>query len=143
MGVGIAVLHFVMIVPYVALQLSGLQILLRIAGYGAYDATASVVIGFIVLALFVFSAGLRGTAWASVVKDLFVLGAVIFAGIAIPVALLRLARRRCSIGWLQLHPQMLVLPPGERLSWNDVVCLNRALIGDRVFHGSTVVQCGL
>ena len=85
LGVGVAVLQFVMIVPYVALQLSGLQILLRIAGYGTYNATASVCIAFIVLALFVFSAGLRGTAWASVVKDVFVLGAVIFAGIAIPV----------------------------------------------------------
>ena len=72
-----------MIVPYVALQLSGLQILLRIAGYGSYNATASVCIAFIVLALFVFSAGLRGTAWASVVKDIFVLGAVLFAGIGI------------------------------------------------------------
>ncbi|HEX3369874.1 MAG TPA: sodium:solute symporter family protein [Candidatus Cybelea sp.] len=83
LGVGVAVLQFVMIVPYVALQLSGLQILLRIAGYGSYNATASVCIGFIVLALFVFSAGLRGTAWASVVKDIFVLGAVLFAGIGI------------------------------------------------------------
>ncbi|MGB6713944.1 MAG: sodium:solute symporter family protein, partial [Candidatus Cybelea sp.] len=71
---GVAVLQFLMIVPYVSLQLSGLQILLRIAGYGMYDATVSVCIGFIVLALFVYGAGLRGTAWASVVKDVFVLG---------------------------------------------------------------------
>ena len=85
LGVSIAVLQFLMIVPYVAIQLSGLQILLRIAGYGAYNATASVCVGFLVLALFVFTAGLRGTAWASIVKDLFVLGGVAFAGIAIPM----------------------------------------------------------
>ncbi len=76
-----------------------------------YDATATVCIAFIVLALFVFTAGLRGTAWASVVKDVFVLGAVIFAGIAIPT------RFFGSPGAMlervaQVHPQMLVLPAG-------------------------------
>ena len=39
LGVGVACLQFVMVVPYVTLQLSGLQILLRIAGYGTYNAT--------------------------------------------------------------------------------------------------------
>ena len=97
-----------MIVPYVALQLSGLQILLRIAGYGAYDATASVCIGFIVLALFVFSAGLRGTAWASIVKDVLVLGAVTFAGIAIPMRFFGSPGGDVRSRVAQLHPQMLV-----------------------------------
>jgi SSS family solute:Na+ symporter len=112
LGVAVAVLQFVMIVPYVALQLSGLQILLRIAGYGAYDATASVCIAFIVLALFVFSAGLRGTAWASVVKDVFVLGAVIFAGVAIPTRFFGSPKAMFD-RVLALHPQMLTLPHGS------------------------------
>jgi SSS family solute:Na+ symporter len=38
------------------------------------------------IALFVFTAGLHGTAWASVVKDALVLGAVVFAGILLPIA---------------------------------------------------------
>jgi solute:Na+ symporter, SSS family len=110
LGVGVALLQFAMIVPYVAIQLSGLQILLRIAGYGMYNATASVIVAFLVLTLFVFSAGLRGTAWASVVKDILVLGAVLFAGIGIathlfgsPVAMFERV--------FETHPQMLVLPP--------------------------------
>jgi len=111
LGVGVALLQFVMIVPYVSVQLSGLQILLRIAGYGAYDATASVCIALIVMSLFVFAAGLRGTAWASVVKDVLVLGAVVFAGIAIPI------RFFGSVSGLferiaATHPQMLTLPSG-------------------------------
>ncbi|HEY6486710.1 MAG TPA: sodium:solute symporter family protein [Candidatus Cybelea sp.] len=110
LGVGVALLSFVMIVPYVTIQLSGLQILLRIAGYGAYNATAAVIVGFLVMALFVFSAGLRGTAWASVVKDILVLGAVLFAGVAIPMHFfgspLGLFERV-----LQTHPHMLTLPP--------------------------------
>jgi len=111
LGVWVALLQFVMIVPYVALQLSGLQILLQIAGYGAYPATASVCVAFIVLALFVFTTGLRGTAWASVVKDLLVLGAVIFAGIAIPVRFFGSPARMFD-HVLQTHPQMLTLAPG-------------------------------
>ncbi len=111
LAVGIALLQFVMIVPYVALQLSGLQILLRIAGYGAYDATASVCVAFVVLALFVFSTGLRGTAWSSVVKDVFVLGAVIFAGLAIPMRFFGSPEAMFD-RVLALHPQMLTLPLG-------------------------------
>jgi solute:Na+ symporter, SSS family len=111
LGVAVAVLQFWMIVPYVALQLSGLQILLRIAGYGTYDATASVAIAFLVLALFVFSAGLRGTAWASVIKDVLVLGAVTFAGIAIPIRFFGSPGAMFD-RVLVTHPQMLVLPRG-------------------------------
>lgn len=81
----VAILQFVMIVPYVTLQLSGLQILLTIAGYGHYNATATVGVAFLLMAAFVFTAGLRGTAWASVIKDVLVLGAVIFAGIFLPI----------------------------------------------------------
>jgi SSS family solute:Na+ symporter len=112
LGVSVAILQFIMIVPYVALQLSGLQILLRIAGHGAYDATTSVCIAFIILALFVFTAGLRGTAWASVVKDVLVLGAVIFAGISVPIRFFGSPAAMFDRVLVQ-HPQMLVLPPGS------------------------------
>ncbi|MBV8197072.1 MAG: sodium:solute symporter family protein, partial [Candidatus Eremiobacteraeota bacterium] len=112
LGVTVALLHFVMIVPYVALQLSGLQILLRIAGYGAYNATATVCIAFIILALFVFSAGLRGTAWASVIKDVFVLCAVAFAGIAIPMRFFGSPARMFD-RVMHAHPAMLTLPVGS------------------------------
>jgi SSS family solute:Na+ symporter len=111
LGIGAALLQFAMIVPYVAIQLSGLQILLRIAGYGAYDATLSVIVAFLVLALFVFSAGLRGTAWASVVKDVLVLGAVLFAGIAIPIRFFGSPAAMFDRAFA-VHPQLLALPYG-------------------------------
>ncbi len=109
LGVGVALIQFAMIVPYVAIQLSGMQILLRIAGYGMYDATASVIIGFLVIALFVFTSGLRGTAWASVVKDILVLAAVCFAGIALPAHFFGSPAAMLD-RVLQIHPQMLLLP---------------------------------
>ena len=85
LGVIVAVVGFVFLIPYVTLQLTGLQILLTIAGYGTVDARLAVGIAFLAVTLFVFASGLRGTAWVSIVKDALVLGAVIFAGIALPI----------------------------------------------------------
>lgn len=85
LGAWVAIIGFVFLVPYVTLQLSGLEILFRIAGYGALNATLAVAIAFAIMVLFVFFMGLRGTAWAAVIKDVLVLLGVIFAGIVLPV----------------------------------------------------------
>ena len=85
LGIGVGILQFFLTVPYVTLQLTGLQILLTIAGYGRYNATVAVSAAFLLIALFVFTTGLRGAAWASIVKDVLVLGAVLFAGIYLPL----------------------------------------------------------
>lgn len=81
----VAVLQFLLIIPYVTLQLTGVQIVLSIAGYGHYNATVAVAAAFALIVIFTFTAGLHGAAWASVVKDVLVLGAVIFAGIVLPL----------------------------------------------------------
>ena len=85
LGALVALLGFLMLVPYVTLQLTGLQILLQIAGYNTFNPLAAVAIGFFVVAIFTFAAGLRGAAFASVAKDLLVLLGVIFAGILLPI----------------------------------------------------------
>jgi SSS family solute:Na+ symporter len=85
LGALVALVGFVFLIPYVTLQLSGVQVLLRIAGYGALDSLVAVAIAFGLVALFVFGTGLRGAAWASIVKDALVLLAVIFAGLALPI----------------------------------------------------------
>ena len=85
LGVIVAIVGFVFLVPYVTLQLSGLEILLHIAGYGSFNAAVAVSVAFIIIAFFVFTTGIRGTAWASVAKDALVLLGVIFAGIVLPI----------------------------------------------------------
>jgi len=85
LGALVAIVGFIFLVPYVTLQLTGLEILLRIAGYGSLDATLAVGIAFALIVLFVFFMGLRGTAWTSIVKDVLVLLGVIFAGIFLPI----------------------------------------------------------
>jgi SSS family solute:Na+ symporter len=112
LGVAVGVLQFFLLVPYVTLQLSGLQHLLTIAGYGMVNSTWAVGVAFIAIALFVFTAGLRGTAWASIGKDALVLGAVIFAGIAIPIAFFGSPSAMFD-QLLKAHPNMMVLVPGS------------------------------
>lgn len=85
LGVLVALAQLTFMIPYVTLQISGLQILLHIAGYGSFNATAAACIAFLAVALFVFTVGLRGTAWASVVKDGLVLAAIAFVGLVVPL----------------------------------------------------------
>ena len=85
LGTWVAVVSVVFTVPYTTLQLSGIQTLLRIAGYDAFRSATAVGAAFTLIILFVFLCGLRGVAWASVVKDVLVLVAVVFAGIWLPV----------------------------------------------------------
>jgi SSS family solute:Na+ symporter len=85
LGAIVAIVGFVFLIPYITLQLSGLQTLLSIAGYGAIDAQLAVIIAVLVIALFVFATGLRGAAWTAIVKDAVVLAGVIFAGVVLPI----------------------------------------------------------
>lgn len=111
LGVLVGVLQFVVLIPYVALQLSGLQLILRLAGYQSLDPTLAVSGAFLFIAIFVFTAGLRGTAWASIVKDTLVLAAVLFAGIVIPVQFFGSPAHMID-QVLRVHPQHLVLAVG-------------------------------
>lgn len=85
LGTWVSLVSVVFIVPYTTLQLSGIQTLLRIAGYDALNSTVAVGAAFVLIIGFVFACGLRGIAWASLVKDALVLGGVVFAGVWLPI----------------------------------------------------------
>ncbi len=85
LGAWVSLVSVVFTVPYTTLQLTGIQTLLRLAGYDALPTTVAVGVAFALMIVFVFACGLRGAAWASLVKDVLVLGAVLFAGIWLPV----------------------------------------------------------
>ena len=107
----VAALQFAITVPYVTLQLTGLQILLTIAGYGRFNATVAVAIAFMLIALFVFTTGLRGTAWASIVKDALLLVAALFAGLYLPIHFFGSPAGMLA-QLLRVHPHWLTLAPG-------------------------------
>jgi len=80
----VALVGMVFLLPYVQLQLTGLGIIVEVASYGAIHRTPAIIIAFALVAGFVFVSGIRGVAWASVVKDFLLLFAALFIGIAIP-----------------------------------------------------------
>lgn len=103
-----AVIQCAAIVPYVTLQISALQIFLSIAGEGAIGAEVGAIISFLAIIAFVFLTGLRGTAWASIVKDVFVLGALAFIGIVLPIQFFG-SHATMFNQLIQAHPAMLTL----------------------------------
>ncbi len=80
----VALLGVICIVPYLQLQLTGLGIIVEVASYGAIGRTPAMLCAFTLVAAFVFVSGVRGVAWVSVLKDMLLLFAAVFVGIAVP-----------------------------------------------------------
>jgi SSS family solute:Na+ symporter len=74
----------VFIIPYLQLQLTGLGIIVEVSGFGGISRITAMIIAFALVAAFVFTSGVRGVAWISVIKDLLMLFAVFFIGFALP-----------------------------------------------------------
>ncbi|WP_322069538.1 sodium:solute symporter family protein [Paraburkholderia bannensis] len=85
LGVLVACVGVLALVPYLVLQLKGLGIIVTTASYGAISSTAAIWIGAAVVTAYVIFSGVRGCAWNSVVKDTMILGIAVFLGIYLPV----------------------------------------------------------
>jgi SSS family solute:Na+ symporter len=85
LGVLVALIGVVSIVPYLQLQLTGLGFIVEIASGRAVSSAAAMIIAFVLTCLFVFTSGIRGAAWVSIVKDVLMIAAVAVVGIGLPV----------------------------------------------------------
>ena len=81
----VSIIGVIALIPYITLQLSALQIFLTVAGGSLIDPVGGACVAFLLIIAFVFVTGLRGTAWASIIKDALVIGALLFVGLAIPL----------------------------------------------------------
>jgi SSS family solute:Na+ symporter len=75
--------------PYIALQLVGLQVVIGALGVGGagWVGEAPLVIAFVILAAFTYSSGLRAPAAIAVVKDMLIFITVFTVIIAVPIEL--------------------------------------------------------
>ncbi len=80
----VALVGAVSLMPYLQLQLTGLGLIVEEASYGAIHRTPAIIIGFALVAAFVFVSGVRGVAWVSILKDLLLISAAVFIGFAVP-----------------------------------------------------------
>jgi solute:Na+ symporter, SSS family len=89
LALAVAITGIVATMPYIALQLVGLQVViagLGISGTG-YVGDLPLIIAFIILAAFTYSSGLRAPASIAVVKDLLIYTTAFVAVIVIPIEL--------------------------------------------------------
>jgi solute:Na+ symporter, SSS family len=80
----VALVGAISLMPYLQLQLTGLGLIVEQASYGGIHRTPAIIIGFALVAAFVFVSGVRGVAWVSIIKDLLLISAAVFIGFAVP-----------------------------------------------------------
>jgi solute:Na+ symporter, SSS family len=85
LAVGIALTGLIATMPYLALQLVGIQVVLTAIGLGKGD--VPLVIAFVILAIYTYKSGLRAPAMIAFVKDVLIFITVIAAVLVIPVEL--------------------------------------------------------
>lgn len=84
LGMLVALVGLVALVPYMVLQLKGLGIIVETTSYGAVSPTVAIWIGAATVTVYVTGSGVRGSAWTAIVKDLMILGVVVFLGLYLP-----------------------------------------------------------
>ena len=110
LALAITVTGIVATMPYIALQLVGLQVViggLGISG-GGFAADLPLIIAFLVLAAFTYSSGLRAPASIAIVKDILIYITALAAVIVIPIQLGGFGRIFAAVP----HEKLLLAVPG-------------------------------
>jgi SSS family solute:Na+ symporter len=96
--------------PYIALQLVGIQVVLGALGIGGTGLAADLplVIAFVILAAFTYTSGLRAPASIAIVKDVLIYVTAFAAVIVVPIELGGFAKIFASIP----ASKVLLAPPG-------------------------------
>lgn len=80
----IAINGVLMLIPYIDLQLSGIQDTLKIAGAGYINVTFVVVVSFLLVAFYTFFSGIKAPTYTAIVKDILVWVIMLFLVISLP-----------------------------------------------------------
>ncbi len=89
LALAVALTGILAVMPYIALQLVGIQVVIQsmgIAGSG-FARDLPIIIAFVILAAYTYTSGLRAPAMIAVVKDVMIYTFVIVAVIVVPIKL--------------------------------------------------------
>ncbi|MCI0766678.1 sodium:solute symporter [Bacillus sp. TL12] len=81
----IAIIGVCMLIPYIDLQLSGIQDTLQVAGAGYINVKVVVIISFLLVALYTFFSGIKGPAYTAIIKDILVWAIMLFMVVSLPI----------------------------------------------------------
>lgn len=127
LGILVALVGIVALIPYLVLQLKGLGIIVDAAAYGAISPSVAIWIGAAVVTAYVMVSGVHGSAWTAVLKDILILAIVLFLGIYLPIhyyggyGAMFTAIDTAKPGFLALPAK------GESVAWFDSTVLLTAL----------------
>lgn len=116
LALAVAITGIVATIPYIALQLVGMQVVIAalgirsdwmISGIGMIH-DVPLLAAFVILALYTYTSGLRGTAMIAIAKDILVYTTVLAAVIIVPAELGGYDKVFAAVS-----PKMLLLPMGE------------------------------
>lgn len=84
LGVAVGLIGVVAMMPYLALQLEGLGLIVQISTRGVVGSTPAILIGTAGLVVYVVVSGIHASAWTAVIKDILVLSLAVFLGLYLP-----------------------------------------------------------
>src|SRR5205085_5885984 len=110
LALAVAVTGILATMPYIALQLVGIQVVLGAMGLQGTGAMAHLplVVAFVILAAYTYQAGLRAPALIAIAKDAIIYVTVIAAVIVIPIDLGGYTKIFHAVP----APKLLLTPPG-------------------------------
>ncbi|MED4203865.1 sodium:solute symporter family protein [Neobacillus mesonae] len=84
LGVLVSIISVIAIVPSLVMQLKGLGIIVSQASYGSISPNIAIVVGVIAITIYVTVSGMHGAAWTAIIKDILILGVMVFMGFYFP-----------------------------------------------------------
>lgn len=132
LGIIVAAIGVLSILPYLQLQLTGLGLIVEVASDGAIGSKMAILVSFILTCVFVYTSGLRGTAWVAVIKDAMMIAAVAIVGIGVPRVYFG-GFGRMFQALLAKHPEHLVFP-GATPNMDTLWVMSTALLTGLGFY---------
>ncbi len=81
----IAIVGVLMLIPYIDLQLAGIQDTLTVAGTGYINVKVVVILSFLLVALYTFFSGIKGPTYTAIIKDILVWVIMLFLVASLPI----------------------------------------------------------
>jgi SSS family solute:Na+ symporter len=105
----VAITGVLMLIPYIDLQLSGIQDTMQMAGTGYINVKVVVIVSFLLVAFYTFFSGIKAPTYTAIIKDILVWVVMLFLVVSLPIIHFGGWGNMMNVA-LQKAPQMLRLP---------------------------------
>jgi solute:Na+ symporter, SSS family len=128
LSVLVAINGVLMLIPYIDLQLSGIQDTLKVAGTGYINVTFVVIVSFLLVAFYTFFSGIKAPTYTAILKDIMVWIVMLFMVVSIPVIHFGSWNNMINTS-IQKVPQMMAIPStgSKGVLWFSTAALISAL----------------